>query len=129
LLYFINQLKLGNDSANTLTDDGQALNKKIFIYVTHDTQLAAFLYLVGSFNYLPPPYGASIIIELYSAANRSQFFLKLYYLNQSESKSSHLLTPVCCEAARCDIYAFFDCVETVQDWKQECSIRTLQTGC
>ena len=40
-------------------------NKKMFLYAGHDSNIANLLNSVGAFNYLPPPYASTVIVELH----------------------------------------------------------------
>jgi len=103
-------------------------NLKLAIYSTHDSQIIIFLKLLNAFNNITPPFGASILIELHSTNNRSQYFLKFHYLNDTSSMESFPLYPSCCHSDHCDIYSFFDCFQLIQDWKRECFVSTFYLG-
>jgi len=107
---------------NRNADKNDKASPKLFIYSTHDTQIAIILNSWDSFNMLAPPFGSTILIELYSANDHTEYFLQFKYINETLSEKSYILSPSCCNLVRCEFHAFFNCVHFVTNWRKECMI-------
>ena len=62
--------------------------KKLYIYSTHDTEVAGLMSAFNIFNGMPPPFGAAILLELHQKKNSSgksgeDFFVKVFYYNET----------------------------------------------
>lgn len=66
-------------------------NRKLYIYSTHDTQLVVFLNALGVYNDLAPPFGASVMLEVHQRTPTDKPYLRLFYLNQTETNTPHEL--------------------------------------
>ncbi|RWS05022.1 lysosomal acid phosphatase-like protein, partial [Dinothrombium tinctorium] len=100
--------------------------KKLFIYSTHDTLLAALLNALGVFNMQAPPYGSSIIFELHSE-NESDHIIKAFYLNETQSENPWpLLLPTCSSMKYCKLGVFLHNTEELvpENWRKECGLPT-----
>ena len=64
-------------------------NNKLYEYSAHDTTVAPMLHLLGSFNNKIVPFGSTIIFELHQQSN--DYFVKIYYLNETYTGHPHLL--------------------------------------
>ncbi|CAG2105668.1 unnamed protein product [Medioppia subpectinata] len=114
---------------------------------THDTQLSVLLSALNIYNGIPPPYGSTIMFELYetncgddhkTSGGKQQLSpqlqqpighrLEVHYLNVTESEQSYLLAVNGCafgarnETMVCDVKHFLDSVKTliVDNWDDEC---------
>ncbi|RWS24600.1 lysosomal acid phosphatase-like protein 3 [Leptotrombidium deliense] len=65
----------------------------IRIYSSSQLQVAEILTALGVYNNEPPPFGSTIMFELYKThLHPPMTFVKLYYLNDTYSENPHLLT-------------------------------------
>ena len=119
-------------------DDNSGPDKKLFIYSTHDTMVSVLLQALNQFNMLAPPYAATVIFELHkhcfnsstsmtscsSNDKTNNFYIKIFYLNETESEVLHqLVPPGCSSTAKCPLNAFSKAVQPlfIDDWEVECS--------
>ncbi|XP_053210906.1 prostatic acid phosphatase-like [Panonychus citri] len=110
------------DESIPIVDD---VSKKIFFYSTHDSQLSITLSTLKVFDKLSPPYGSSIIFELYQEKSTNHFKLSLLYLNDTYSKQPHYLNlPECDDTKFCDIEQFYHqiFVYLPENWRSECGL-------
>ncbi|RWS09887.1 lysosomal acid phosphatase-like protein 3 [Dinothrombium tinctorium] len=97
-------------------------NKKIFIYSTHDTKLAALLTTLGVFNKLTPPFGSTVIFELHSSEKNGNL-VKAFYLNETETEKPEILYfPACNYKQFCSLSMLRLNLNNKipKDWKKEC---------
>ena len=62
--------------------------KKLYIYSTHETEVAALMHAFNIFNDEVPPYGSALIFELHQNSNNSSqtdndFYVKVFYHNET----------------------------------------------
>ncbi|KPM10367.1 lysosomal acid phosphatase-like protein 3 [Sarcoptes scabiei] len=81
-------------------------DKRLFIYSSHDTQISVLLSALKEFNNLAPPFGATVLLELHQELEDRSPFLKLFYLNVTESERPFELSLNDCKR--------FDAAESVQ---------------
>uniref|UniRef100_T1JTK2 acid phosphatase n=2 Tax=Tetranychus urticae TaxID=32264 RepID=T1JTK2_TETUR len=121
---FTTTMKLSIKPYDTsLLDNGVA--KKIFFYSTHDSQLAILLSTLKVFDKLSPPYGSSVLFELYQETSTNRFKLSLLYLNDTYSKNPHYLNLSACDDKKfCDIDQFFKqiAIYLPENWRSECGL-------
>ena len=72
----VNNIKRVTDSVKN--------NKKVYFYSTHDAMIAVLLHSFGVFNGLIIPISASIVFELHQKLNSKQFYVRMYYINETE---------------------------------------------
>lgn len=72
----------------------------------HDTQISVLLSALKEFNNLAPPFGATVLLELHQELEDRSPFLKLFYLNVTESERPFELSLNDCKR--------FDAAESVQ---------------
>ncbi|RWS13066.1 hypothetical protein B4U79_18971 [Dinothrombium tinctorium] len=99
--------------------------KKVYFFSTHMSNLAAFLNVLKVYNGLKPPFGATIFIEMFQEQSGS-YFLKLVYLNVTESNQTFALRlPACNYNSRCEIEQFFDSFKHLNphDFASVCSLK------
>ncbi|RWS23426.1 lysosomal acid phosphatase-like protein 3 [Leptotrombidium deliense] len=97
-------------------------NKRVFIYSTHDTIIAALLSGLRVFNGLNVPYAASVIFEVYEST------VSTFYLNVTETRTNklnlntHLLRIPNCEE-KCAFKKFIKNIDDLIDvqWQKECN--------
>ncbi|KFM73797.1 Prostatic acid phosphatase, partial [Stegodyphus mimosarum] len=102
---------------------GDLENKKVYVYSTHDFNIAAFLSTMGMWNYLRPEPSATILIELYEHENN--YFVRYLYLNSTmperEPQYLNLLyVPGCIEF--CPLSYVINLMSNMipKDWDGEC---------
>ncbi|CAG2105666.1 unnamed protein product [Medioppia subpectinata] len=148
----IRRLRAGvilKDMCDQLRDsiDGQKSKHNVFLYSTHDSLLSVLLSALNIYNGIPPPYGSTIMFELYetncgddhkTSDGKQQLSpqsqqpighrLEVHYLNVTESEKSYLLAVNGCafgarnETMVCDVKHFLDSLKTliVDNWNDEC---------
>lgn len=62
--------------------------KKLFVYSTHDSMIASYMYSMGFYNDYKPPYGAMLMFELYErnetlSSNETSYYVKIWYHNST----------------------------------------------
>ena len=55
--------------------DGQGSNTKMFMYSAHDATVAIVLQALGLYNGIPPPYAATVLLELHKV--KDQHYVKV----------------------------------------------------
>jgi hypothetical protein len=96
---------------------------KLYLYSAHDTTVAAMLSALGVFNGEPPPYAATVFIELYS--DDKGYWVSLFYRNETDSDYlMPLRVDSCDNHTRCTLDEFASRVAPVipDDWERECGI-------
>jgi len=93
---------------------------KLWIYSAHDTNVANLLNSLNVFNYILPPYTASVFLELRKNTNDS-YVVTVSYRNTSDH-APYLLHVPGCDSVACDLDQFIDIVKPilVTDWYKEC---------
>ncbi|CAO3620405.1 unnamed protein product [Cunninghamella echinulata] len=107
---------------------------KLAVYSGHDTTIAPLLIILGSYDNRWPPFGSSIIFELYKSKNRKGWFSKKedHYV-RVRFNNKVLQLPGCAEKGKhhsngdqsfCTLEAFKKIVEDQVpiDWTAECNI-------
>ena len=71
--------------------------KKLYVYSTHDTMIAPVMQSLGIFNDNPPPFGATLILELHkkkdSRGEANNYFVRAFYHNETVINSGTPQTP------------------------------------
>ncbi|RWS08548.1 Testicular acid phosphatase-like protein [Dinothrombium tinctorium] len=102
--------------------------KRLFIYSTHDTMLAALLTALEVYNMKAPPFGATIIFELYKTDNGKRFITALY-LNETESENPIVLRlPACNRKESCSFETFISNTKYLipKNWRHKCGLKNLE---
>lgn len=55
---------------------------KYFVYSGHDSNIIAFLGVLGAFNGMQPPYASTILVELHQSKTKG-FYVRAYYKNST----------------------------------------------
>ncbi|RWS01558.1 lysosomal acid phosphatase-like protein 3, partial [Dinothrombium tinctorium] len=121
---FLKEIKNVFEDALKFRKSKNEIPIKLNVYSAHDTNVAAVLNALGVFNKQPPPFGSTIIFELYGNENRAKQ-MKVYYLNVTESENPLILRlPACNYEETCDFDAFLENVKKliVEDWRKECGL-------
>lgn len=101
----------------------------------HDSQIAAILSALSSFNRIAPPYASTILFEMYER-NSSEHVLKLFYLNDTYSERPLRWPVPGCEPFEpyyptsddprpgCHVGQFFHAIEDLlpDNWRRECRL-------
>ncbi|XP_074602915.1 prostatic acid phosphatase-like [Brevipalpus obovatus] len=100
------------------------LKSRLVAYATHDSMIAAILIGLQSFNYVLPPYGSTVIIEVHKNSE-NQRFVHLFYWNDTESSEPlRLKQAYCNNSYECSVENFFTHLDThiASDWERECGL-------
>ncbi|CAG2107647.1 unnamed protein product, partial [Medioppia subpectinata] len=114
-------IKNMNETINRNDTTSETPNK-LYIYSTHDTQIALLLNALNVFDKKSPPFGSTIMIELRQTNNK--YTIEMFYLNDTQSeKPMTLVLPNCTNARNECLFQQF--VESVNDlipgdWNSEC---------
>lgn len=90
--------------------------------------LSVFLTSLNAYNEIPPPFGATVLMEVYDNSTNGEF-IKAYYLNETETESPYSLPLTNCiniaEPSKdplCTVANFRLSVQDLLpgDWKAEC---------
>ena len=115
------------ENMKTVIDSGRS-ERKVHIYSTHDSMIGVLLHSLQVFNGRIIPIAASIIFELHQKSNSDPYFVRIYYLNETEPEfASYLLElPECNNSGDCPINTFTTVGQTKisNDWNFECGITT-----
>ena len=97
-------------------------NNRFYQYSAHDTTVAPMLHLLGSFNNKRVPFGSAVVFELHQN-NQNNYFVKIYYINETYAGNPHLLKiGICSGQTQCSYDDFHKSVKEffVQDFDDEC---------
>ncbi|XP_054165608.1 prostatic acid phosphatase-like [Oppia nitens] len=117
----INRAKEEISKNKNNTHSYNSIKKKIFIYSTHDTQLATLMNALHNFDNKSPPFGSTILIEL--RQSNSNYTFNFYYMNDTYSKPIPLGLPNCTDHQNeCSFTQFVESVNDLipDDWDHEC---------
>nr|XP_022906218.1 prostatic acid phosphatase-like isoform X1 [Onthophagus taurus] len=102
---------------------------KLKIFSAHDTTLANLLESLGIFEYHSPPFGSSLIFELYQNISPDlnlNHHVKIYYKNTTSEPNKMVLKGCDFE---CDLEIFQKILQplsvSLQQWQRECEIKFL----
>ncbi|XP_073992422.1 prostatic acid phosphatase-like isoform X1 [Rhodnius prolixus] len=100
------------------------LERNISVYSAHDTTVSNLLNTLGVFNKLPPPFAATVLVELRRNLKNNEHYVTVLYKNTTGDP--HVLTiPGCTEA--CPLHKLkallFDVIPI--DWDTECHAHDL----
>jgi hypothetical protein len=99
---------------------------KLFLYSTHDSMLAVLMHALNVYNNELIPFSASLLFELHQNEINSNYFVRIYYYNETlTDKSPHLLSlPNCDYLTDCPLDKFFSLTKELipEDWDKECGI-------
>jgi len=106
-------------------------NKKVYVYSTHDTVIAAFLNAMNIYNDQLPPFGATLFFELHNNKVRNSndpdhYFVRVFYHNET------VVTPGiphsiqlnnCQKLTDCPINQYIDSTKHLlyEDFDKECN--------
>jgi lysosomal acid phosphatase len=98
---------------------GVISTKQLFVYSAHDTTVSAFLAALQLYDGIPPPYAATVFVELYQV--NDSFVVEVSYKN-STGDPTLLAIPGC--AATCPFTSFVELYQGVipKDIKAECKL-------
>jgi hypothetical protein len=98
----------------------------LFLYSTHDTMLTVLMYALNVYNNELVPFSASLLFELHQNKSNNNYFVRIYYYNETlTDKSPHLLSlPNCDYLTDCPLDKFFSLTKELipEDWDKECGI-------
>ena len=118
------------NNMKSVVDSGPS-QTKVHIYSTHDSVLAILLSALQVFNGRTVAFSATVIFELHQKSNSDPYFVRIYYLNETEPQiNSYLLAlPECNDSGECPINEFSSlCQQKIpEDWNVECGITTETT--
>jgi hypothetical protein len=127
----IERLRAGNlikELENNMKDKTEGKSDeelKIFLYSTHDVILAVLMQALNVFNNELIPFSASLLFELHQNVTNSNYFVRIYYYNETlTDKSPHLLSlPDCNYLTDCPLDKFFTLTKELipENWNKECS--------
>ena len=99
-------------------------NNRFYHYSAHDITLASMLNLLGCFNNKVVPFGSTIIFELHLQNDgQKNYFVKIYYLNETYAGNPHLLKlGICNGQTQCSYDEFHKSIQEffVKDFDDEC---------
>jgi hypothetical protein len=99
---------------------------KLFLYSTHDSMLAVLMHALNVYNNQLIPFSASLLFELHQNTSNNNYFIRIYYYNETlTDKSPHLLSlPNCDYLTDCPLDKFFILTKELipKDWDKECGI-------
>ena len=99
-------------------------NNRFYQYSAQDITVAPMLHLLGSFNNKVVPFGSTIIFELHQQNDGQQnYFVKIYYLNETYTGNPHLLKiGICNGQTQCSHDEFHKSIQEffVKDFDEEC---------
>jgi hypothetical protein len=98
---------------------------KLYLYSAHDTTVAAMLSALGVFNGEPPPYAATVFIELYS--DDKGYWVSLFYRNETDSNYLMPLSVDSCDnPTLCTLDEFAKLTSPIipADWEKECGLNS-----
>jgi len=98
--------------------------QKLFLYSTHDYNVAIIMNALNVYNSINPPFGASLIFELHKIENSTNV-VRLYYLNDTNLESFHqLFIPKCDNDGHCLLEQFINLHLHLipKDMTEECKI-------
>ncbi|KAG8196645.1 hypothetical protein JTE90_006555 [Oedothorax gibbosus] len=96
---------------------------KVYMYSTHDSNIAFLLNALGVYE-LPPPFSACLLVELHETLNRPA--VRLLYLNSTTMQNISSISPVPLKLQGCDEFCplehFRQLVQPIipEDWNKEC---------
>jgi hypothetical protein len=101
-------------------------DKKLYVYSTHDTQVAALMHALNIFNDNMPPFGATLLFELHQNLNsvNNDYFVKLYYHNETLTGIPHKIPFTDCQnLIECPVLKFFESTKYLiyNDFDKECN--------
>ncbi|RWS23004.1 Testicular acid phosphatase-like protein [Leptotrombidium deliense] len=105
-----------------------ANSKKFYnvrIYSSSQLQVAEIVSALGVFNNEPPPFGSTIMFELYENNYDGMNFVRVYYLNDTYSERPHLLKiENCIDDEFCSFQKLKLQIEKhiPTDWRNECGL-------
>ena len=108
-------------------------DKKVYVYSTHDTMLAALMAALNISNGLTPPFGASIYFELHqdqARANASDhgYFVRVFYHNETLVENTGVPHSVswgdCQGLTDCPVNRYLDSTKHLlyDDFNKECKL-------
>ena len=98
-------------------------DKKIYIYSTHDSMLAALMHGLNVFDGELPLFGSTLLLELHQNPGEEQYYVKIYYLRDTYSG---IPTPLplgdCQNKIDCPLPEFFESTNPLiyHNFKKEC---------
>jgi hypothetical protein len=99
---------------------------KLFLYSTHDSMLAVLMHAFNVFNNQFIPFSASLLFELHQNENNSNYFVRIYYFNETLTQTfPYLLSlPDCDYLTEYPFDKFLSLSEELipEDWDKECGI-------
>ncbi|XP_068628776.1 lysosomal acid phosphatase-like [Battus philenor] len=97
------------------------MDKLLYIYSGHDVNVVALWRVLGYEELLEPEYGASLTLELHEEVEQDNFFVKLFYRNNTKVEVPMELKIPFCEGS-CTASNFLRYLETMipADWEKEC---------
>jgi len=104
------------------------IKEKLRIYSAHDIDIAALMSAIGVYNQRQPPYASCFIIELWKDTLKNNVFIKMYFKDDVNQKSTHLpeLTFKQCKQNPCTLQKFIEVVRpttlTLSQYNRECFI-------
>ncbi|RWS03100.1 lysosomal acid phosphatase-like protein 3, partial [Dinothrombium tinctorium] len=104
--------------------NGENVSKKLSAYSTHDYNIIYIMTLFEIFNMRWPPFGATLMFELY-ATSSGKPYMKMFYLNVTESeKPFQLRSPYCNDDDWCDFETFLKNTDHLipKNWVRECDL-------
>ena len=113
--------ELNNNMKKVIDNTNQ---KKMYVYSTHDSQVALLMEALNIFNYRQPPFGTALYLELHE--NAHGYFVRAYYHNETEinSVTPHpILWGDCSGLKDCPINEYFNSTQHLlyTDFDKECN--------
>lgn len=100
-------------------------DRTLFLYSAHDDTISSLLNSLGVFNCISPPYGATVLIELWETETL-KYVVTVSYRNVTDSEPFVFIIPGC--SAACPLEEFVKLVSNIipEDWEHECQIDIIQ---
>lgn len=99
---------------------------KMFVYSTHDSKLAVLMNALNIFNDQLIPFGATLLFELHQTPGAVDYFVKIYYFNETLSDlSPHPMSLKDCDnRVDCPFNRFMEISKNVipDNWERECGV-------
>nr|XP_026484685.1 lysosomal acid phosphatase-like [Vanessa tameamea] len=97
------------------------IDRSLYIYSGHDVNVVSLWRALGFEELLEPEYGASLAIELHEEVEQDNFFIRLFYRNNTKvEEPMELKLPFCNDPCTYEKFAEYIDLLVPRDWEIEC---------
>ncbi|XP_050354371.1 lysosomal acid phosphatase-like [Nymphalis io] len=97
------------------------IDRSLYIYSGHDVNVVSIWRALGFEELLEPEYGASLVIELHEEVEQDNFFIRLFYRNNTKVEvPMELKLPFCNDPCTYERFAEYLDNLVPNDWEVEC---------